>query len=111
MKAANKKKLLLKKDDVVQVISGKDKGTVGKILKIDREKERVFVEGVNIQTKHKKAKGPEQPGEILREEGPIHYSNVLLYCKESNRGERIRVRINEDGSKSREFVKSGVTAD
>ena len=106
-----KKKLLLRKKDIVQVISGKDKGAVGKILNIDRIKEKVVVEGVNIVTKHVKPNQNNQEGRIDKFEAPIHYSNVLLYCKESERGERVRIRINDDGSKNRIFVKSGSSAD
>lgn len=106
-----KKKLLLKKGDLVQVISGKDKGTKGKILSVDRYKERVVVEGVNIVTKHIKPSQMNQEGRIDRFEAPIHYSNVLLYCKESDRGERIKIRINDDGSKTRIFAKSGTPAE
>jgi len=104
-------KLQLKSGDLVQVITGKDKGKTGKILKIDRVKARVTVEGVNIVTKHVKGKGPEQPGRIDRFEAPIHYSNVLLYNEKSKRGERIRLQVNDDGSKSRIFTKTGNAAE
>ena len=111
-KAATKKvKLSLKKGDVVQVIAGKDKGTTGKIVSIDRYNMRVVVEGVNIVTKHVKPNQASQEGKIERFEAPIHYSNVLLYNKESKKGERIRIRINDDGSKTRIFAKSGIPAE
>ncbi len=106
-----KVKLLLKKDDVVQVISGKDKGTTGKILSIDRYRERVVVEGVNIVTKHVKPTQAGQEGRIAKFEAPIHYSNVLLYCKDSGKGERVRIRVNDDNTKTRIFTKSGIAAD
>lgn len=104
-------KLLLKKGDLVQVISGKDKGTKGKILSVDRIKQRLVVKGVNIVTKHVKPSQANQEGRIDRFEAPVHYSNVLLYCKESDRGERIRVQINDDNSKTRIFTKSGTPAE
>ena len=100
-------KLLLKKGDIVQVISGKDKGTKGKVLNIDRVKQRLVVENVNMVTKHVKPSQANQEGYIDRFAAPIHYSNVLLYCKESKRGERIRIQINDDNSKTRIFTKSG----
>ena len=106
-----KHKLLLKKGDLVQVISGKDKGTKGKILSVDRYKQRVVVEGVNMVTKHIKPNQANQVGRIEKFEAPIHYSNVLLYCKESDRGERIRIQINDDGTKQRIFTKSGTPAE
>jgi large subunit ribosomal protein L24 len=106
-----KKKLHLKVEDMVQVIAGKDKGTVGKIISIDRYKERVIVEGVNMVTKHVKPNQQNQEGRIDKFEAPIHYSNVLLYCKESKKGERIRIRVNDDNTKTRIFVKSGLPVD
>jgi len=106
-----KKKLLLKKGDNVQVISGKDKGNTGKILHIDRFSERVVVEGVNIVTKHVKPTQAGQEGKIEKFEAPIHYSNILLYCKDSGKGERIRLQINDDKTKTRIFAKSGISAD
>ncbi|MDH5560328.1 MAG: 50S ribosomal protein L24 [Deltaproteobacteria bacterium] len=105
---ATKKKLHIKKNDNVQVIAGKNKGATGKVLRVDRFNERIVVEGVNIITKHVKPSQQGQEGRIDRYEGPIHYSNVLLYCKKSNRGERIRIQLNKDGSKTRVFTKSGV---
>jgi large subunit ribosomal protein L24 len=118
MKKSNKKgevrqkmKLLLKKDDVVEVISGKDKGTTGKILSIDRYNARVIVEGVNIVTKHVKPTQAGQEGRIEKFEAPIHYSNVLLFCKESGKGERLKIRINDDKSKTRMFAKSDIAVD
>lgn len=103
-----KKKLLLKRGDVVQVISGKDKGTTGKILSIDRYQERVVVEGVNVVTKHVKPRQAGQEGKIEKFEAPIHYSNVLLFCKQSGKGERLKVRINDDNTKTRIFAKSNI---
>lgn len=100
-------KLDLKRGDVVQVISGKEKGATGKIMKIDREKMRVLVEGLNMQTKHVKPNQANPNGGIVKQEGPIHYSNVLLFNKSSEKGERIRIQKNEDGSKTRVFAKSG----
>jgi len=110
-KAAKKKKLLLKEGDEVQVISGKDKGSTGKILNVNRYTERVVVEGINMVTKHMKPTQAGQEGKIDRFEAPIHYSNVLLYCKESEKGERIRIQVNDDNSKTRVFVKSGKPTD
>lgn len=107
----NKKKLHIKKNDLVKVITGKDSGTTGLVLSVDRYNEKLVVKGVNIVTKHVKPKGENEQGRIVKFEAPIHYSNVLLFCKESNRGERIRIQINDDNTKSRVFVKSGIIAD
>ncbi len=106
-----KKKLLLKRGDVVQVISGKDKGTTGKILSIDRYRNRVVVEGVNVVTKHVKPRQAGQEGKIEKFEASIHYSNVLLYCEKSGKGERLKIRINDDNTKTRIFAKSNIPAE
>lgn len=108
--AQTRHKLLIKKGDLVQVISGKDKGTTGKVLGVDREKMRVIVEGVNVVTKHVKPGAAGQEGRIDKFEAPIHYSNVLLYCEKSGRGERLKVKIDGD-KKTRVFAKSDIPAD
>ena len=68
----------IKKDDMVVVITGKDKGTTGKVLKAMPKENRVIVEGVNVQTKHQKQTRTEK-AEIRHVEGPINVSNVALY--------------------------------
>ena len=70
-------KMKLKKGDLVVVIAGTDKGAKGKILSIDSKNERVIVEGVNMVTKHEKARGGMQQGGIVHREAPIHISNVM----------------------------------
>lgn len=106
-----RQKLLIKRGDLVQVITGKDKGSTGKVLNVDRINARIVVEGVNMVTKHVKPTSGDQEGRIDRFEAPIHYSNVLLFCEKSGRGERLKVKVNEDGSKTRIFAKSQVAAD
>ena len=70
-------KMKLKKGDLVCVIAGTDKGAKGKILYVDSKNERVVVEGVNMVTKHEKARGGMQQGGIIHKEAPIHISNVM----------------------------------
>ena len=111
MKKQKEAKLLLKAGDEVQVTAGKDKGARGEILNIDRTKQRVVVKGVNIVTKHVKPSQQNQEGRIDKFEAPIHYSNVLLFCEKSGRGERLKVRINDDGTKTRMFAKSNIPVD
>ncbi|KAK3596085.1 hypothetical protein CHS0354_027355 [Potamilus streckersoni] len=101
----------LPRGDRVQVISGKHKGKVGKILRIDREKMRVYVEGVNMQKRHTKPTQQNQLGSIREKEGAVHYSNILLYCPKSEKGERINIVTEADGTKKRQFVKSGTFAE
>lgn len=74
-------KLHVKRDDEVVVITGKDKGKRGKIISVLTKRDRVFVEGVNIQKKHVKKNQQNPNGAILEREGHIHVSNVMLAAK------------------------------
>lgn len=74
-------KFRLRKEDTVQIIAGKDKGKRGRILKINREKDRVVVEGANIAKKAMKRKNQQDRGGIAEIEASIHISNVLIVCK------------------------------
>ena len=74
-------KFRLKKEDTVQIIAGKDKGKRGRILKINREKDRVVVEGANIAKKAMKRKNQQDRGGIAEIEASIHISNVMIVCK------------------------------
>ena len=67
----------IKKGDTVKVIAGKDKDKEGKVLSVDKKNGRVVVEGVNMVTKHEKARGGMQQGGIVHREAPIHISNVM----------------------------------
>ncbi len=71
-------KLKIKKNDIVEVISGDDKGKSGRILLVDPKKMTVLIEGVNIHTKHEKPNQNNQQGGRVQKEFPIHYSNVLI---------------------------------
>jgi len=75
------KKTKLKRGDTVKVISGKELGRTGRILRIDRDDMRVLVEGLNMQTKHQKPNRANQSGGITRREAPIHLSNVMYLYK------------------------------
>ena len=99
----------IKKDDTVLVITGKDAGKTGKVLKAFPKENRIIVEGVNIQTRHQKAK-QDIPSQIIKVEGPIDASNVLYYDKKASSGTRIGYRI-ENGKKVRYSKKSGNTID
>jgi large subunit ribosomal protein L24 len=74
-------KTKLKKDDVVQVIAGKEKGKSGRILRIDREKDRVLVEGVNMVKKAQKKRSENESGGIIEREAMIAISNVMFLGK------------------------------
>ena len=74
-------KFKIKKEDTVQIITGKDKGKRGRVLKILRDKDRVVIEGANLVKKAKKRKNQQDRGGIVEIEAPIHSSNVALVCK------------------------------
>ncbi|HLS52953.1 MAG TPA: 50S ribosomal protein L24 [Tissierellaceae bacterium] len=101
----------VKSGDKVVVISGKDVGKIGKVLKAFPNENRVIVEGVNMLTKHKKPMGPTEPGGIVKYEGPIHASKVMLYCDNDEQGVRFGYNILKDGSKVRVCKKCGEVLD
>jgi len=94
----NSTKTKIKKDDIVQVISGKFKGEKGKVLKVDREKGRIFVEKVNFIKRHLRPSAAHRQGGIIEKEGPVHISNVMLLCPKCKVPTKIGVRLLEDGS-------------
>jgi large subunit ribosomal protein L24 len=106
-------KTRLKKNDLVKVLSGNSKGTVGKILFVDREKGKVIVEGVNIVHRHTKPKQKSPQGGIIRREAPINISNVQLMDPKTNKQTRIgmEVIIDEKTGKTRRMRKSMQTGD
>lgn len=89
-------KTRLKKNDTVKVISGNSKGSVGKLLFVDREKGKVIVEGVNIMHRHTKPNQKNPQGGIIRREAPINITNVMLMCPKTNQPTRIGVNVIKD---------------
>lgn len=99
-------KLRIKKGDTVIVLKGKDsskpfKRRIGKILRIDREKKRVFVEGKSIIKRHTRQKSEQEPGGIIEMEGPIHVSNVMLVCPSCEKATRVKMQILSNNEKVR----------
>ena len=99
-----------KTGDKVVVISGKDKGKEGKIIKVLRNENRVVVEGVNIVKKHVKGNG-QQAGSITEVEAAIHASNVMIVDPKTNKPTRIGHSVNKDGKKIRVAKKSNSSLD
>jgi len=99
----------IKKNDEVVVITGKDKGKHGKVLKVFTKTRKVLVEGVNIQTKHQKQTRQER-SDIKHIEGPIDVSNVMYWDAKLKEGSRIGRRF-ENGEKIRYSKKSGDVID
>lgn len=103
-------KLKIKKGDEVVVLTGKDKGAKGEVLKVFPAKNRVLVQGVNQVTKHNK---PSQfsAGGIEKKELPIHVSNVALADPKSGEATRVGYKTLKDGKKVRVAKKSGETVE
>ena len=91
----------LRKNDVVQVITGEYKGKTGKILKVISEKRRAIVEGVNVVKRHTKPNAKNQQGGIVEKESTIHISNLMLVCPKTGKPTRIGATILENGKKVR----------
>lgn len=103
MQTVNKfeNRMNIKKDDKVKVIAGKDKGKIGKVLRVDYKKDRVVVEHVNIIKRHTRPNMKNRQGGIIETEASLCRSNVMLLCSKCIKPTRIGVQVLEDGSKVR----------
>jgi large subunit ribosomal protein L24 len=103
----------LRSQDEVVVISGKDKGKTGKILRVDRSKDRVYVEGINMIKRHQKP-NPARPNAqvgVIEREGPVHVSNVALLDPKDRKPTRVGTRRTEEGTRMRVTKRSGTEID
>ena len=89
----------IKKDDLVVVLSGKDKGKQGKVLSVIPSESKVVVEGVNVATKHKKATSQTEQGGIVKKEAPIYACKVQRVCPKCNKPTRPAHKLLADGQK------------
>lgn len=101
--------MLIREEDEVLVIAGVDKGTRGKVLKIDRDNQKLVIEGVNKVYKHVRRSQKNPQGGRLSKEMPIHASNVMLLCPQTGKRTRVGVRYLKDGSKERFAKTSGAS--
>src|SRR3982750_2571694 len=115
--AARKPRALkIRRDDEVVVISGKDRGKSGRVLRVDPRKERVYVEGLNIVKRHQRpqqvrgAQRAETVGGVIEKEGPIHISNVMLIDPKDKKPTRVGIS-RESGSRARVTRRSGASLD
>jgi large subunit ribosomal protein L24 len=99
--------LKVKKNDKVRVISGKDKGKTGKVLRIEPDKNKIYIERINIIKKHTRKKGQNQPGGIISKEGPIHLSNIRVICPNCGKLSRVGFEVKDSGEKVRICRKCG----
>ncbi len=91
----------IKKNDMVQVIAGKDKGKSGKVLRVVYKKDRAIVEKLNMIKRHMKPNQQNRQGGILEKEAPIHISNLMLICAKCTDPTRVGYRLLEDSKKVR----------
>ena len=100
-------KLHIKKNDTVIVLAGEDKGKTGKVLKVLVDENRALVEGVNMVSKSTKPSAKNPQGGIVKQEAPIHISNLSLVDPKSGKPTRVGIKVAEDGKKVRIAKKSG----
>jgi large subunit ribosomal protein L24 len=105
--------LKIRRDDMVKVIAGKDRGKTGRVLRVDPKAQKVFVEGMNIQKRHirprtlQDTQRAQDIGGIVEREGPIHVSNVMLLDPSS--GDPTRVGIRREGGERKRIAKRSGT--
>jgi len=107
------KSMRIRKDDQVKVISGKDAGKTGRVVRTDPKRRRVFVEGLNLVKRHERPRSVKDTerganiGGIVEKEGPIDVSNVMLLDPKGNKATRVGVRRDEGGKRVRYAKRSG----
>jgi large subunit ribosomal protein L24 len=103
----------IRTDDTVVVISGKDKGKTGKVLRTVPDRDRVFVEGVNMVKRHQRPMPgrPNAPVGVIEKEGPVHVSNVAIVDPKDNKPTRVGVRRDDGGRRMRVTKRSGAELD
>jgi len=92
---------LIKKDDKVKVVTGKDKGKIGKVLKVMKKKNRILIENINMVKRHSRPTAKNKQGGIVEGEAAIHWSNVMVMCNKCITPVRMRTQRLEDGKKIR----------
>lgn len=107
-------KMRIKKEDIVEVIAGNDRGARGRVLRVIPRENRVVVESVNIRKKHQRpmqaGRGQVQAG-IIQFEAPIHASNVMLVCPQCDKRTRVGIRRDEEGKRIRVCKECGEDID
>lgn len=96
-------KLKIKSGDIVTVIAGDHKGSEGKVVSVDREKNKAIVEGVNMVSKHTKPSAKNPQGGIVKKEAPIHVSNLALIDPKSKKATKVGIKV--EGDKKVRFSK------
>ena len=100
-------KYKIKKNDMVMVITGRDRGKTGKVMRVLPERGRVVIERLNIVKRHSKSRGAQSPGGIVEKEASVNISNVMIFCDRCNAPVRVGVKSADDGTKSRNCRRCG----
>lgn len=101
----------IRKNDSVMVISGKERGKTGKVLRVNPSEGSVIIERVNVVKRHTKPRGPQQSGGIIEKEASIPASNIMIMCDKCNAPVRVGRNILTDGNKVRVCRRCGETLD
>ena len=104
-------KMRIKKGDTVQVITGKDKGKTGEVLRTLPYENRLIIQGINLRTRHVKPTQEGETGRIVTEEASVHASNVMIYSSTKNVASRVEIVVDKDGTKKRRLKKTGEVID
>lgn len=91
----------IRRDDLVYVVTGKDRGKKGKVSKLFVKENRAIVEGINLIKKHRRKTREDSQGGIVELESPIDISNLMLLCKHCNKPTRVGITVLKDGTKTR----------
>jgi len=97
----------IRKNDSVMLITGRERGKTGKVLRVLPDQDTVLIERVNLVKRHTKARGPQQTGGILEKEAAIHVSNIMLMCDKCNAPVRVGHKVLGDGKKIRTCRRCG----
>jgi len=109
------KRMRIRTDDQVLLVSGKDAGKTGRVVRTDPKKRRVYVEGLNMIKRHERPRPSQdttrggQAGGIVEKEGPIHVSNVMLLDPKDNKPTRVGVRRDKGGKRERFSKRTGAS--
>jgi large subunit ribosomal protein L24 len=99
--AGQKTRTRIRKNDMVMVVKGRDRGKTGKVLRVAPEDGRVLIERLNVVKRHSKARGAASPGGIVEKEAPISAANVMFFCERCNAPVRLGIRFGAEGERSR----------
>ena len=95
----------IRRNDTVKVLTGRDKGKIGKVLRVFPQEGRALVEGINFIKKHTRQTKQEQKGGIIQKESPIQISNLILMCKHCSKPTRVEMKVMADGTSKARMCK------